>query len=270
MRMISELYGRFNYISGLKSLFSTYIREYDIAKANISILYTKGVISKELYEQLLVAHREERQITIGLMQQKDSKIVKILQQGIFEAKKALFELNQIQDADILTIKNDAVFVINRKLQHTQVSEYVEFKLKNTFMDFLNLKGIEFYYGFDRVAGTESIDVKGLGKKAYLHEPFMTDFIAYILNSIETGDVEDAISSFQEFFKDYTEGNLDIGYYREYNSESMYPIMNTRYKVMYADNDRDTKTKVINGRYNIDILREIFSMLSSRYFLKIKF
>ena len=138
------------------------------------------------------------------------------------------------------------------------------------MDFLNLKGIEFYYGFDRVAGTESIDVKGLGKKAYLHEPFMTDFIAYILNSIETGDVEDTISSFQEFFKDYTEGNLDIGYYREYNSESMYPIMNTRYKVMYADNDRDTKTKVINGRYNIDILREIFSMLSSRYFLKIKF
>ena len=110
MRMISELYGRFNYISGLKSLFSTYIREYDIAKANISILYTKGVISKELYEQLLVAPREERQITIGLMQQKDPKIVKILQQGIFEAKKALFELNQIQDADILTIKNDAGMV----------------------------------------------------------------------------------------------------------------------------------------------------------------
>lgn len=268
--MISELWNKFNYISGLKSLFSTYIREYDIAKANISILYSKGVIDKDMYQSLLIAPREERQITIGLLQQKDPKIVKILQQGIFEAKKALFEINQLEDADILTIKNDAVFVINKKLHTTQVSEYVEFKLKNTFIDFLNLKGIEFYYGMDRISGEDIVDVKGLGKKKYLHDSFMTDFIAYILSSIETGDIEDAISSFEDFFKAYTDGELDIGYYREYNSESMYSIINSRYKVMYANNDVYTKTRIINGRYNIDILREIFGMLSERYFLKIKF
>ena len=268
--MISQLWNRVNYVSGLKFLFSTYIREYDISKANINILYTRGVIDKNLYDKLSVASREERQITIGLLQQRDRNVIKELTEGIKQAKKALFELNALEDTDILTIKNDAVFIVGKNLKHTQVSEYVEFKLKNTFTNFVNVTGIEIYYGYDRVSGIENIDVKGLGKNKYLHDNFMTDFIIYIMNSLEVGETSDAVSSFVDFYDDYVSGRLDIGYYREYNSASMYSIMNTHYKVFNADNDEYTKTKVIDISYNLAVLRELFSMISGKYFTGINF
>lgn len=268
--MISELYNRVNYISGLKFLFSNYIREYDLSKANINVLYLKGIIDESLYRKLSVASREERQITIGLMEQRDKKVTKAKAEGIIEAKKMLFEANDIQDSDILSIKNDAVFVINKVLTKTRFHELIDFKLKNTYMDFVYLGGIEVYYGYDRVSGIENIATKGLGKNAYLHKDFMIDFIIYIISEMESGSISQAVSSFTNFFNDYINGQLDIGYYREFNSASMYSIINSPYKVSIVDNNEYTKTKVININYNMNILRELFGYISDSYFTSIRF
>lgn len=265
-----KLYEKVNYISGLKFLFSNYIREYDLSKANINVFYLKGVIDKNLYNKLMIASREERQITIGLLELEDRKNIKILADGIIEAKKMLFEANDIKDSDVLTIKNDAVFVINKVLNHTKFGEFLDFKLKNTFTDFIYLKGIEIYYGYNRVTNTENIQTKGLGKKAYLHKDFMLDFIVYIMSEIEMGNIESAISSFTDFFNDYTTGKLDIGYYREFNSDAMYSIINSPYKVFTADNDEYTKTNIININYNMNVLRDLFGYLSDKYFTDIRF
>lgn len=266
--MTSELYKLVNYISGLRFLFSTYIREYDISKANINVLYSAGVIDKNLYERLLVAPREERQITIGLMEQRDRKITKIKAAGICKAKQDLFEANDIQDQDILSIKNDAVFILNKNLKYTEFGN-IKFVLKNTYTEFVLLNGIEVYYGYDKVKGTENIDTKGLGKNKYLHDEFMTDFIVYVLSELSVGNVEDAIKSFSDFFNDYINGDLDIGYYREYNPASMYSILNSSYKISLADNNID-KLKVININYNMNILRELFGYISNKYFTDMRF
>lgn len=268
--MISNLYEKVNYISGLKFLFSTYIREYDISKANINILYSKGVLSKDMYDKLKVATREERQITIGIMQLENKKVQNILSSGIIEAKKQLFEANNIQDNDILSIKNDAVFIINKVLSNTRFGGNIEFKLKNTFTDFIHLQGIEIYYGIDRVFKTETIEIKGLGKNKYLHDNFMTDFIIYMITELESGNVESAISSFTDFYNDYINGELNIGYYREYNSTSMYSIINQPYKISNPGNDKYTKTKVININYNLNILRQLFGYISEKYFIDKRF
>lgn len=268
--MISKLYEKTNYISGLKFIFSNYIREYDLSKANINVLYSKGAIDTSLYNKLMVASREERQTTIGLLELEDRNITKIKADGIVEAKKMLFEANDIQDSDVLSIKNDAVFIIGRSLKHTKFGDYIDFKLKNTFMDFVYLNGIEVYYGYDRITGEENIQTKGLGKKGYLHKDFMIDFIIYIISEIESGNITSAVSSYTDFFNDYTTGKLDIGYYREFNSASMYSIINSPYKVFHADNDEYTKTKVININYNLNVLRELFGYITDQYFTSIKF
>lgn len=268
--MISQLYEKVNYISGLRFIFSNYIREYDLSKANINVLYSKGVIDKSLYDRLLVATREERQITIGLLERENKEVSKIKAKGIIEAKRMLFEANGLEDSDILSIKNDAVFVINKALKYTKFNDYIDFKLKNTFMDFMYLGGIEVYYGYDKISGTENIQTKGLGKKGWLHKDYMIDFIIYIISELESGEITGAVSAFTDFFNDYISGKVDIGYYREFNSESMYSIINSPYKVFHADNDEYTKTRIININYNMNILRELFGYITDQYFTSIRF
>lgn len=262
-----ELYECVNYRSDLKFVFSRYIREYDIKKANISILYKYGVLSREKYIELYNSTREKRQIEIGLMERANPEIYEILANGIIKAKKLLFLSNNINESSVLSIKNDAVFIIGEPLKYTEFGG-IEFVNKNTYSTFVDLNKIEVYYGLDRVNSSEVIDVKGLGKNKELHSDFMTDFVVYILNSIETGDIEDAISSLTDFYKDYLDLKLNIGYYREYNSDSLYSFKNTHYKATYL-NDTEYNKKCLDISYNINILRHLASCLSIAYFDKQK-
>ena len=267
--MISELYEKVNYISGLNYIFSSFIYEYDMAKANISVLYSKGAISEDLYKKLMVASREERQTTIGLLELEDRRITKIKANGIKEAKKKFFEMNQLEDQDILSIKNDAIFVINKNASFTKINDYIEFKLKNCFTSFIKLKNIEIYYGFNRINQTESVSIKGLGKNEYLHKDFLSDFIIYIINTLECGDIEDAISSYMSFYDDYINRRLNIGYYREYNAQSFYTIVGQPYGLTAIENSEYNKS-IINIRYNMDILRDLYSYICEKYFYIKKF
>ena len=47
---MNNLYQQTNYMADVDYLISTYIREYDISKANINILYKYGVINKQQYD----------------------------------------------------------------------------------------------------------------------------------------------------------------------------------------------------------------------------
>ena len=71
---VSTLYTMVNYKAQFPYLFSKYIREYDIQKANISILYSKSLIDKSTYDRLLVSSRQDRQVEIGLLIKHNKKI----------------------------------------------------------------------------------------------------------------------------------------------------------------------------------------------------
>ena len=51
---MNNLYQQTNYMADVDYLISTYIREYDISKANINILYKYGVINKQQYDTFLL------------------------------------------------------------------------------------------------------------------------------------------------------------------------------------------------------------------------
>ena len=101
--MSSDLWRNINYKYPLKFCHNTFIREYDMSKANInSLLYTNR-ISKDYYDYLYRADKQTREIQIGLMIQKDPSIYQSIQEGIMEGKKRLFESNDLKDSDILSI-----------------------------------------------------------------------------------------------------------------------------------------------------------------------
>lgn len=261
---MEELYERINYSSDIPFIFSSFIREYDIRKANISILFDKGVITKEEYEYLYNTSRMDRQIRIGLLQKRDSRVTKILQDGIIEAKKNLFRSNSLNGSNILNIKNDAVFTVGKELKNTKFGN-IEFVLKNQYTSYMKVSKIEFYYGYDRITKNEIFDIKGLGKNIDLHRDYMSDFISYIMYSIENGDIETVLGDFKDFYMQYINRQLPIWYYREYNPESMYSILNSPYKISHISESDTNAIRSIDISCNLNLLRNIFGYLNSLYF-----
>ena len=49
---INDLLQSPNYNSSYDIILNSFIREYDISKANISVLYQRGVIDKSIYDEL--------------------------------------------------------------------------------------------------------------------------------------------------------------------------------------------------------------------------
>ncbi len=266
--MENELYKQYNYNSNIPFLFSTYIREYDIEKANINILFQEGVIDTDLYQYLLIAPREERQIQIGLLIKRNPEISDILKNGIVNAKHELFLSNHIETKDILSIKNDAVFLINKSLSNTRFKN-IHFACKNTYTSFMRVFNLEFYYKLDRVLQKEVLDIKGLGKNNLkIHEEYMTDFLLYFFNIIETENIENVITNFINFYNSYINLELPIGYYRNYNSQSKFSILHSDFLLEDIE-DTDRNKRQLNISHNMNFLRQIYQYITTIYFNKNK-
>lgn len=269
-----------NYRSDLGFIFSKYIREYDIQKANISILYSYGAIDKNTYNRLYNAPRELRQIEIGLMLRNNPDLYDILSNGIQDAKKTLFEHNDLNESDILSIKNDAVFVIGKSLSETEFG-LIKFVNKNTYTSYMLLGGIEIYYKkvssahLYQIDDVSTVEVKGIGdSNLELHRPFLLDFIIFIFECIEHGEYEHAVSSVKDFYQDYIELKLHIGYYREFNAQSLYrlnykssvsnKLYNTQQYMVGMLNDIPEHKQYLNIVHNLNILRELSSYVNFTY------
>ena len=85
-------------------LFNSYIREYDISKANINILLSKGIIDRTMYDKLYQSPRDVRQYTIGMLLRQNEKYKEILEDGFCEYRKLFIESNSLEEKDILSIK----------------------------------------------------------------------------------------------------------------------------------------------------------------------
>lgn len=147
-RTYSELYKKVNYTADVQYVVD-HIYEYDIRSANTSALRASKLIDPKILTMLEGLNKQAREEAIGKMirrekQSKKNTIYKAIADGIQSAKEKLFRLNHIQDRDVLAIKNDAVFMIGRKLKYTKFGPF-EFRPKHTYMGYMNIDKIELYY-----------------------------------------------------------------------------------------------------------------------------
>lgn len=258
---MSNLYALKNYLFGFPYLVATPIYEYDISKANINILYHDGVITKEQLNHFALMSRNDREKSIGLMIRENSDIQTILSDGIIEMKKRFFESNNILDTEVLAIKNDAVFVIGRKMTYTKF-ENVEFALKNFYSIYMKIFNLEIYYRSDQVTGLDMIDVKGINdKKLELHRDGMMVIISEVFEQLDCGNVEDALAIFNQYYMAYVNRQLPIQFYRTFDANSAYIIsaMGTMYTVSCAN------VSDVDISYNLNFLRQIYGYISHLYF-----
>lgn len=264
------LYEKKNYTIDIPFLHSVMIREYDIQKANISILYKYGVIDYNKYIYLYNAPRDVRQYVIGNLQ-KDNSITQILQNGIMESRRLLFESNYIEDSDIVSIKNDAIFILNKECNVTQF-DGINFTLRNVYNLFTKVgptKKTEIYYGLNMMTGEECIDVKGINDTTLeLHSNYFIQLLCEIFYMMESNPSSIVLSAIYNIYNNYIGKTYPIGYYREFNSSSKYRLIDNRSIksfVRLASNVGEEYKDILDISYNANILRDIYGYISSLYF-----
>lgn len=221
--MPSTLWQRYGYLANISYMNNTFIHELDIQKANISILYWKGAISQSEYDTLFQAERMVRQVYIGKLQRDNPNISKILKEGIIEAKQALFEANNIQDSDVLAIKNDAVYVIGTLPQYLEFG-IVKFIPKNIYTGYYKLGNLELYYYYNKIGPAEKLDVKGISSDALaLHAEYFYRFLCDLFYIIQCEGIIPAQRMLKHFYIQYIGRMLPVGFYRQFNTISKYHL-----------------------------------------------
>lgn len=260
---MTELYMSNTYITPIDYIKSSTIIEYDISKSNISMLYSKNMIDKNLYNYLYRLPKQDRENYVGnlIRFDKTNKLYEGISSGVIEAKKNLFMANNILNKEVVRIANDAVFVKRSvPLKYTKFG-LIEFIPKNKYSSFIKLGDLYIFFGSSM--DDLNIDIINLGKnQTVLHSDYMITFIANILYLAENNSVDAVISYFNEFYQRYLNRELPIGYYREFNSNSDFTIITGKgivYGLQFIDN-----TDHIEIGYNASILRKLYSIIISTY------
>lgn len=257
-----ELYERKNYTMDINYLFNSYIREYDISKANINILLYKGIIDRESYNKLSLLSRMDRQVSIGYIL-KDESINKKFEEGLCEIRQRFMEQNSFYEEDILSIKNDAIYVINKLPMYISFGN-VKFICKNTYTSFIKMNNLEIYYGLDRFNDREVIDIKGINdNKLELHKNYMLNFLCDIMYYINIGKKEELDKYIHDMYMKYISKQLPIEYYRTFDSMSMYNVTVNGFR--YGLNNITSTPEyydIVDISYNAKIFSNLYSIIKS--------
>lgn len=267
--MSSTLWQKVNYSARIEYIIDSQIREFDISKANISILRDANVLSEEQYQYYLTAPRMERQVYIGKLQGSNTEVTNILKSGIINAKKVFMESNGIQDSEILYIRNDAIAIIgNRYIGNLKISNRVSFRESARYSSFYKFNAIDMLYYYDPVTHSEVLDVKGLGKSGTeVHKSFMIDFLCELFFRAQMEGIKQAITILQAFHQRYLNKELNIGYYREFNPQSYFKLRSgmSMYSSLYMDHCTEWHKQILDISYNDNLLRHFAKIYSSVYF-----
>jgi uncharacterized protein YqgQ len=262
------LYEKTNYTSDISYLTNVFIYEYDISKCNINILFTKGIIDKKTYDFLYESPRMTRQVYIGKLC-RDTKISNILKAGIIEAKKVFFEANNIPESSVLSIKNDAVFLLNFIPKQTKFG-LINFLNKNIYTSFFKLSNLELYYYYNNINKEEYIDIKGISdNNLKYHNDYFLQLLKDIFYSMQTNGPEITIRMLKDVYNEYIKLELPIEFYRTFNAESEYhyKFINKLGTGYSAINVNESMKSLIDISYNLNILIELQRIIISQYFTK---
>lgn len=263
---VSNLWNNYRYRAPIEIIVDSVIRVYDIRKANISVLREVGILDQETYKYLYQAEKIDREIYIGKLLGANPGYSEILSKGIIEAKRRFFELNQIQDAEVLEVDNDAVYILGTKPIKQQVSKYVFFNLGEVYTSFYAVNHLRYFYYANRISNQEYLKVKGLGSAAPLHEPYMLDFLKALFQTAQFEGSDKAIELLMAFYNQYISRTLDMGFYRMLDSQSSYRFCKIdMIAPMYTNITNPRYKNIIDISFNEQVLRKFNQLLSSRYF-----
>lgn len=198
----------------IEYLFNAEIIEYDMRDAGFTIIKQFQLLDSDQIKNLSRLDKDERTRAIGKLQINNKVLAEALKERFAEMRSSFITANQIFSHEIISVKNDALFIIGVK-ERLKFGR-VEFAMKHqysSYVRFIDNNNIEIYYR------DGEMDIKGIGERGInRHRLYLLNFINRVM-----GDIEAKNPSLKRFMKkfidDFKTGKLDDEYYLEFNNVS---------------------------------------------------
>lgn len=255
---MNNLWQKSNYLNkDITYLSNVKIYEYDMKSGGFSILKEKGFFSEKEINYLEKVDKRTRNVYIGKKLQKNTPWNKILIDGFKEAVRRFFEEFQIEEENVLSIKKDAIFLININLgERVELDGYITFELNKSYTSFYNLNDVEFYYNKDE------IDVKGINDEIVNeHVDYFLGDLCDIFEIVERNNRKLTFDFLRQYRSDYINRELPHQHYKEFNrrNEYLYKVTPTKCYYVPSIDEKDIDTININYNYNF-YLKPLISYL----------
>jgi hypothetical protein len=250
-------------------LINVWLKEYDLAKANISILYEEGVLSKTQYESFYNMPKQEREVSIGYMIRDNKDLYKVIQEGLRKARNSFLSINHIDDSNVLYVDNDSMTIIEPKRNNVVENHYIthfgnviEFKMKNVYSSFYRLKDVDFLYRKDEQEEKYRVKYASIADK---HINGFLEFLLALANEAETCNVLSVLQMIRYTHSQYLKGELDIEFYKEFNSISKYRFKQNTIAYSYFTDIPPRDIECLDISYNALLIMELYKYFSNEYF-----
>ena len=108
------------------------ITEWDIKSAGLSVLKFRKLLPKEELMQLEQMDKHSRTVKEGLLQKNHPEIAEEIINTLAKAREAFVLLNHITEEQILSIKKDAMFLINKTPETTVIKDAFTFRKQGVY------------------------------------------------------------------------------------------------------------------------------------------
>lgn len=225
------------YLSDRMMEVNSNIVEYDIRHANTSLMRYYKLKNPSIIDKLDNLPKIKREIYVGNLQREDKEFSKALLKGFDDMMNLFLSTNGLSiEDDLLSIKKDAAFVINKKVHTTDFDGCVHFVKKNVYKHYIRIGMYECYVKEDG-----SMDVKGIGDRdaLNLHNNGILHLIREIIDLYITNDNIEINDYLHDFCVSYKKRELPFEYYREFNSQSSYKYYDGDSEVILDEIDEST-------------------------------
>lgn len=206
------------------------ITEWDISSAGLSVIKYKKLLPKDEIDKLSNMTKKMRTIREGLFQKENPLLAEKIVTTLEDIREVFVSANDISEDNVLSIKKDALFIINKNPSYTKIFDEFLFREKGKYTSFVLLNKAELYLKTDG-----SLDVKGIPSESVeCQEKFILKDIAHILKMAEKVNQEQLYTILKNYRNKYLNRELPVETYRELDS-GLYRI-NSVYMSKEIDKD----------------------------------
>lgn len=253
-------------------LINYWIKEYDMEKANISVLCEQGAITEEQYQTLYHLPKQSRQVAVGKMMRDNPELIQLWKKGIVDARTAFLSSNSINDNEVLYIDNDSITVIEPRSNRientleTDFGRYIHFRIKNVYSSLYRLDPIDFLYYHD--ANREYYRLKYVDdqKLSTNHKNHFLEFLMTLAEEAEDnqGRVLNTLQMVKNTYCRYMGRELELDFYREFNQKSQFRLRSSGAYIYYSDVP-PTSLDHVDISYNAKIMMTMYRYFMNEYF-----
>ena len=262
---------KFSYKANINYLINASIKEYDLEKAILGLLYQIGRLNEEQYNAYAETPKEKRIVEIGCYMKTDPSLFDLTQMKMSEIRNAFLTENQIEEYQVLYVDNDSMTIIEPKDKiHiddkiTNFGEHINFRVKNVYTSFYRLSGIDLLY--NSINGSYRLKYANINVAQKTQDGFL-DLILTLAYEAESSLLS-ALQTAKDAYLKYTNFELPIEYYRELNQKAQFKLKPGLAYTYYTEIDPGISLDQLDISYNAGLLNYMIRILSKEYFNSIR-